>query len=299
MYCSSELYTYSLYRWSTDLLTCGCYNIHCTYGFKQYQVPWIQLQHYCWHTPCTHYWLHEFLLWHHFWCWLPWHMQSHTWLWQQYCQMDGIYYSSPRRLGIFSYNYYTSLLTPLELKSEQDLLGDTSVDTFATCILDAKYEQVNIHNVAFDQTHLLLYQQCNLFNILSKHKKICDGSLRVYPHKQVHIDLKPGAKPVHHCAYPVPHVHQHNFKKELDRMVKLGILVPCWASEWASPAFIIPKKDGCVWQINSLPLLNKAIIQKQYPLPIITDMLDCISGYNFFTKLEICNITHLNLMDQA
>ncbi|KAL7460230.1 hypothetical protein ACHAXS_000693, partial [Conticribra weissflogii] len=70
-------------------------------------------------------------------------------------------------------------------------------------------------------------------------------------------------------------------------MVEIGILEPCGASEWASPAFIIPKKDGCVQQITHRRSLNKAIIRKQYPLPIITDMLDCISGYKFFTKLDI------------
>ncbi len=90
---------------------------------------------------------------------------------------------------------------------EHVLLGDQVVDLFATCILDAKYEQTNIHDVAFNQHHLSLDQRRDLFNILSKHNKLFDGSLGVYPHKKVHIDLKPGAKPVHHCAYPVPHVH--------------------------------------------------------------------------------------------
>ncbi len=70
-------------------------------------------------------------------------------------------------------------------------------------------------------------------------------------------------------------------------MVELGILEPCRASEWASPAFIIPKKDGRIQQITDLRTLNKNIIRKQYPLPIITDMLDWISGYKFFTKLDI------------
>ena len=70
-------------------------------------------------------------------------------------------------------------------------------------------------------------------------------------------------------------------------MVEIGILAPCGASEGASPAFIIPKKDGHIWQITDLRSLNKAIIQKQYPLPIITDMLDRISSDKFFTKLDI------------
>ncbi len=144
----------------------------------------------------------------------------------------------------FSCYYYTSLLSPLELESEPDLIANQVADTFATRILDAKYNQANIHNVAFNQHHLLLDQRRDLFNILSKHKKLFDCSLGIYPHKQVHIDLEPGEKLVHHCAYPVPHVHHQTFKKELDHMVELTIIEPFWASECVSPAFIIPKKDG-------------------------------------------------------
>ncbi len=73
----------------------------------------------------------------------------------------------------------------------------------------------------------------------------------------------------------------------IDHMVKLDILKLYGASEWLSPAFITPKKDGCVWQITDLHSLNKAIILKQYPLPIITDMLDQISWYKFFSKLDV------------
>ncbi len=51
--------------------------------------------------------------------------------------------------------------------------------------------------------------------------------------------------PVHLCAYSVPCVHWETFQKALDHMVELSILKPCGASEWASPAFIIPEKtDG-------------------------------------------------------
>ncbi len=83
---------------------------------------------------------------------------------------------------------------------EHALLGNQVIDSFATCILDAKYEQANIHDVAFNQHHLSLDQRCNLFNILAKHSKLFDGSLGAYPNKKVHIDLTPGAKPAHHRA---------------------------------------------------------------------------------------------------
>lgn len=79
-------------------------------------------------------------------------------------------------------------------------------------------------------------------------------------------------------------------------MVEVCILKTWWATEWAFPAFIIPKKDGRVWQITDLCLLNKAIVHKKYPLTIITDMLKQISGYNFLPNSTYqCNITLLSL----
>ncbi len=85
----------------------------------------------------------------------------------------------------------------------------------------------------------------------------------------------------------MPRVHLSTFKKELDHLVKLGVLVPQQQSEWASPTFIVPKKDGRVRWISNLRQLNKVVGRKQYPLPIITDILRKHSGYEFFTKLDI------------
>jgi hypothetical protein len=77
------------------------------------------------------------------------------------------------------------------------------------------------------------------------------------------------------------------FKKELNQLVKIGVLAAQQESEWASPSFIIPKKDGRVRWISNLRQLNKVIRHKQYPLPIITDILRKHSGYRFFTKLDV------------
>ncbi len=81
--------------------------------------------------------------------------------------MDGIHYSSLWRFGIFFFSYYTFLLTPIDLESEHDLLGNPFAKTSATRIHDANYEQTNVQNVAFDQHHLLFDQQRDLFNIPS------------------------------------------------------------------------------------------------------------------------------------
>jgi hypothetical protein len=77
------------------------------------------------------------------------------------------------------------------------------------------------------------------------------------------------------------------FKKELNHLVRIGVLTSQQESEWASLSFIIPKKDGRVRWISKFCQLNKVIRCKQYPLPIIANILHKRSGYKLFTKLDI------------
>ena len=130
-------------------------------------------------------------------------------------------------------------------------------------------------------------QKKDLLELLHKHSKLFSGELGSYPHKKFHIEVDPEAEPVHARAYPVPRIHLETFRKELMHLVKLGVLQPQGVSKWASPLFIIPKKDGRVRWISDLRQLNKVIKRKQYPLPIINDILCKQIGYKFFSKLDI------------
>jgi Reverse transcriptase (RNA-dependent DNA polymerase) len=70
-------------------------------------------------------------------------------------------------------------------------------------------------------------------------------------------------------------------------LCEIGVLSRCGASQWLSPSFIIPKKDGRVRWISDFCKLNKQILHKVYHLPKIQDILNRRSGYTCFTKLDI------------
>ena len=124
-----------------------------------------------------------------------------------------------------------------------------------------------------------------------KNKDLFSGKLGVYPHKEFNLQLKPDAKPFHSKPYAVPRLHLETFKKELDRLVDIGVLVPTGASLWAAGTFVIPKKDGTVRFVTDFRQLNKHINRLQYPLPKIQDIIYTQQPYQFIKKLMFqCNI---------
>jgi hypothetical protein len=185
---------------------------------------------------------------------------------------------------------YIAMAEALEVhRDEEALFGRDwyNPDCFATAILDAKYEQVNVDDVVEQLTHLSESQRDDIRAALKKFTKLFDGMLGVYPHRKFHIDVMPGAKPKHVRPYAIARIHLEPFKKELDHLVRIGVLSSQGVSEWGSPTFIIPKKDGRIRWVSDLRELNKVVLRKQYPLPIIQDILKKRSGYAFFTKIDI------------
>ncbi len=90
------------------------------------------------------------------------------------------------------------------IQVEDKIFGENWLECFATEILDAKYEKTDVAEVVKGLTHLNAHQKADLLQVLQENYKIFDGTLRVYPHKKVHNDIDPNAKPVHSRPYPVP-----------------------------------------------------------------------------------------------
>jgi hypothetical protein len=118
--------------------------------------------------------------------------------------------------------------------------------------------------------------QCDeLEEILLQFPKLFSGGLGKFNGKKIHLDLDPTLPSVASHAYTVPERHKCIFKQELDHLVQEGVLEPGTRSALIEGTFIIPKKDGHVHWVSDFCGLCKAIKQKEYPIPIISDVLRC------------------------
>jgi len=155
-------------------------------------------------------------------------------------------------------------------------------------ILDAKYEKADLPAICKALIHLTKDQQEQLLTLLQKYEELFDGTLGEWKTTPVSLELKEGAKPFHvRRAYPIPKVHKGTLTREVDQLVKIGVLKKQDDSEWASPSFIIPKANGTVRFVSDFREVNKRLVRKPFPLPKITTMLQEIEGFSFATSLDL------------
>jgi hypothetical protein len=80
--------------------------------------------------------------------------------------------------------------------------------------------------------------------------------------------MDPNCKLIHARTYNVPGSVEQQLQqgKEIVRLVDIGVLEEDYSSEWASPSFEIPKKNGTVRVVTDFRKLN--LLLKRHPFPV-------------------------------
>ena len=156
-------------------------------------------------------------------------------------------------------------------------------------ILDAKYEKANLRAITEEDclNHLSATEKDKLLNLLQEFEELFDGTLGDWDCKPVSLQLKEGAQPYHGRPFPIPKKHVETLKKEIQRLCDLGVLKWQDDSEWASPTFIIPKKDNTVRVVSDFREINKRIVRKPFPIPKISTVLQELEGFTYATALDL------------
>jgi hypothetical protein len=93
--------------------------------------------------------------------------------------------------GVLDLKELDAMEDMFHIQVKDKIFGEDRVECFATEILDAKYEKTGVVEVVKGLTHLNAHQKADLLQELQENDKMFDGTLGVYPHKKVHIDIEP------------------------------------------------------------------------------------------------------------
>ena len=100
------------------------------------------------------------------------------------------------------------------------------------------------------------------------------------------IDLKDSFKPKKGRLIPLSPEEQKEVSEFIDKQLAKGYICPS-KSEQTSPVFFVPKKDGRKRMVQDYRYLNEHTVRNNYPLPLISQLIDKLKGSQYFTKIDL------------
>jgi hypothetical protein len=112
------------------------------------------------------------------------------------------------------------------------------------------------------------------------------------------IPLVPGSLPPNIHPYLHPFSQKNEIEKMVQELLNAGVIrrstIP-----YSSPMVMVLKKEGSWCMCPDFRVLKKLTIKEKFPIPVIDDLLDELSGTQFFTKLDFRSGYHRIRMKEA
>ena len=100
------------------------------------------------------------------------------------------------------------------------------------------------------------------------------------------IDVKEGFMPQKGKVYPLSREEREEVREFVKEQLRKGYIQPS-KSPQTVPVFFVGKKDGKKRMVQDYRYLNEWTIKNNYPLPLISDVLENIGTKKVFTKMDL------------
>jgi hypothetical protein len=124
--------------------------------------------------------------------------------------------------------------------------------------------------------------------LLSEYAAVFEAPTGLPPRRQYdhHIPLIPGARPISVRPYRVAPELKTEIEKQIKELLDQGVIVHS-SSAFGSPVLLVKKGDKTWRLVVDYRHLNALTIKGKYPLPVIDELLDELSGSWWFSKLDL------------
>jgi len=112
------------------------------------------------------------------------------------------------------------------------------------------------------------------------------------------IPLVPGAQPFRLRPYRYNPAQKDEIEKQVQELLQNGLI---WESNnpFASPVLLVKKKTRDWRMCVDYRKLNALMVKNKFPLPVIDEILDELTGAKWFTSLDMTAGYHQILMDES
>ena len=122
------------------------------------------------------------------------------------------------------------------------------------------------------------------YKVFSEHKLERLPAHKPWDHA---IEFSPGApESLRTKIYPMSPVEQEELDRFIDENLRKGYIRPS-KSPMASPVFFVKKKDGKLRFVQDYRRLNEFTVKNRTPLPLVSDIVNCLRGAKYFTKFNV------------
>uniref|UniRef100_A0A8R7Q9C6 Reverse transcriptase domain-containing protein n=1 Tax=Triticum urartu TaxID=4572 RepID=A0A8R7Q9C6_TRIUA len=100
------------------------------------------------------------------------------------------------------------------------------------------------------------------------------------------VHLLPGSAPVNSKPYRYSPLQKDEIERQVAEMLKAGTITPSLSS-FASPVLLVKKKDGTWRFCVDYRKLNSITVKSKFPMPVVDELLDELSGSKWFSKIDL------------
>ena len=100
------------------------------------------------------------------------------------------------------------------------------------------------------------------------------------------IDVREGFVPRKGKVYPLSREEREEVREFVKEQLRKGYIRPSKSPQTA-PVFFVGKKDGKKRMVQDYRYLNEWTVKNNYPLPLISDVLENIGTKKLFTKMDL------------